>query len=137
VEREIDVGPQEIDAPSPEIGGSLLVFIVWVTANSVFQIINGLSVVATVGPQPVGLAALATVGAGAYGGRCSRTLATGNPRAPASVHAWCAVSLIASMVLALATGSFSGAGRPILAWIICALYLGKSKRVAALYRAGA
>ena len=135
--REVDAGPQEPDAPPPEIGGSLLVFIVWIAANSVFQIISGLSLAATVGSGPVGIVVLATVGAGAYGGWCSRALAAANRRAPFHVHAWCAVSLMASMVLAIATGSYNGAGRPILAWIICALYLGKSKRVAALYRAGA
>ena len=126
-----------MDAPPPEIGGSLLVFIVWIAANAVFQIIGGISVVANAGPELVRLAAIATVAAGAYGGWCARALAAANPRSPVHVHAWCALSLIASMVIAMATGSYDGAGRPILAWIICALYLGKSKRVAALYRAGA
>lgn len=137
-EPESAIGSGEpAEPPTGEVSGSLLVFVVWIGANAVFQIIPAIGLMLAAESEMVRLVAIASVGVGVYGGWCTRALAEPNPRAPVHVHAWFGLSAIVSLLLAAVTGSYYGAGKPLLGWAVSALYLAKSKRVAAVYRPAA
>jgi hypothetical protein len=126
--------PDELGQREDVIGGSLALFVGWVTMVVVFQVVVAATRVAAAVTETERLVAIALVGAGIYGGWCVGALRAANPRAPLHVHGWLGLTSVLATLLGAASGSYAGAGRPLVAWIVAALYLGKSKRVAAVYR---
>jgi hypothetical protein len=130
--------PDGTDEPQQSgLAGSLAVFVVWITAVVVVQIVQSVLRAANATTETERFIAMMMVGAGIYGGWCVRALRDANPRAPRHVHGWLGLTSVLSVTLGAVSGSLSGAGAPVLAWMFVALYLAKSKRVAAVYRAGA